>query len=35
LGVSQARRGWAGKEDIVNCWPLERLLKLFKGNEKQ
>jgi len=30
LGISQARRGWAEKEDIVNCWPLEKLLKFFK-----
>ncbi len=30
LGVSQARRGWAEKEDIINCWPLDRLLKFFK-----
>ncbi|MBI2626356.1 MAG: DNA polymerase/3'-5' exonuclease PolX [Candidatus Nealsonbacteria bacterium] len=30
FGVSQARRGWAEKEDIVNCWPLEKLLKYFK-----
>jgi len=29
-GVSQARRGWAEKEDIINCWPLEKLLKFFK-----
>ena len=30
LGIAQARRGWAEKEDIINCWPLERLLKFFK-----
>ena len=30
FGVSQARRGWAEKEDIVNCWSLEKLLKFFK-----
>jgi len=30
FGVSQARRGWAGKEDIINCWPLDKLLKFFK-----
>lgn len=29
-GVSQARRGWAEKKDIVNCWPLEKLLKYFE-----
>lgn len=31
-GIAQARRGWAGKEDIINCWPLEKLLKYFKKN---
>jgi len=30
LGIAQARRGWAEKEDIINCWSLERLLKFFK-----
>ena len=30
LGVSQARRGWAEEEDIINCWPLEKLLTYFK-----
>ena len=30
LGVAQARRGWAEKEDIVNCHPLEKLLAFFK-----
>jgi DNA polymerase (family 10) len=30
FGISQARRGWATKEDIINSWPLEKLLKFFK-----
>ncbi|MFH1180882.1 MAG: DNA polymerase/3'-5' exonuclease PolX [bacterium] len=30
LGVSQARRGWAEKENIINCRPLDKLLKFFK-----
>ncbi|MDP3052336.1 MAG: DNA polymerase/3'-5' exonuclease PolX [bacterium] len=30
LGISQARRGWAEKKDIINAWPLEKLLKFFK-----
>jgi DNA polymerase (family X) len=30
FGIAQARRGWAGKEDIINCWPLEKLLNFFK-----
>lgn len=29
-GIAQARRGWAEKEDIINCWPLEQLLKFLK-----
>ncbi|MFH1894941.1 MAG: hypothetical protein ABH813_03525 [Patescibacteria group bacterium] len=31
LGVSQARRGWAEKEDIINCRPLGKLLACFKN----
>jgi len=30
LGIAQARRGWAEKEDIINCWPLEKMLKFLK-----
>jgi DNA polymerase (family 10) len=30
LGIAQARRGWAEKGDIINCWPLEKLLKFLK-----
>ena len=30
FGIAQARRGWAEKEDIINCWPLEKLLKAMK-----
>ncbi|MDI6883071.1 MAG: DNA polymerase/3'-5' exonuclease PolX [Patescibacteria group bacterium] len=29
-GVSQARRGWAEKKDIINTQPLEKLLKFFR-----
>ncbi len=29
-GVFQARRGWAQKKDIVNTWPIERIVKAFK-----
>lgn len=29
-GVAQARRGWATKADIINAWPLEKMLKLLK-----
>ncbi len=30
LGIAQARRGWAEKEDIINAQSLEKLLKYFK-----
>ena len=30
LGISQARRGWAEKRDIINTQPLSELLKYFK-----
>lgn len=30
LGVAQARRGWAGKGDIINAWPAEKMFKLLK-----
>ena len=29
-GIAQARRGWAGKEDIINTQPVEGLLKFFQ-----
>jgi len=29
-GVSQARRGWAEKGDIINTQPLKKLLEFFK-----
>jgi len=29
-GVSQARRGWAEKKDIINCWPADKMLKFLK-----
>jgi DNA polymerase (family X) len=30
FGIAQARRGWAEKEDIINCWSLDKLLRYFK-----
>ena len=30
FGISQARRGWAEKKDIINAWPAAELLKLLK-----
>ena len=29
-GVSQARRGWAGKRDIINVWPADKMLSMLK-----
>ena len=29
-GVSQARRGWAEKEDIINAWPADKMLSMLK-----
>jgi DNA polymerase (family 10) len=29
-GIAQARRGWARKSDVINAWPLEKMLKLLK-----
>jgi DNA polymerase (family 10) len=29
-GIAQARRGWAEKQDIINAWPLEKMLKFLK-----
>lgn len=29
-GISQARRGWAEKKDVINAWPLEKMLSFLK-----
>jgi DNA polymerase (family 10) len=29
-GIAQARRGWATRGDIVNAWPLEKMLRFLK-----
>jgi len=29
-GIAQARRGWATKKDVVNAWPVEKMLKSLK-----
>lgn len=29
-GLAQARRGWAKKSDIINAWPVEKMLKMLK-----
>ncbi|MFH1841237.1 MAG: DNA polymerase III, partial [Candidatus Nealsonbacteria bacterium] len=30
-GISQARRGWAEKQDVINTLPVKELLKYFKA----
>jgi DNA polymerase (family 10) len=30
FGISQARRGWAEKKDVINAWPVDELLKMMK-----
>jgi hypothetical protein len=30
-GIAQARRGWATKNDIINAWSLEKMLKFLKS----
>lgn len=29
-GIAQARRGWAERADIINAWPLEKMLRFLK-----
>jgi len=29
-GIAQARRGWATKADIINAWPLEKMVSFLK-----
>lgn len=29
-GISQARRGWCEKKDIINAWPMEKMLGMLK-----
>jgi DNA polymerase (family 10) len=29
-GVATARRGWVTKNDVINCWPTDKLLKWLK-----
>lgn len=30
FGIAQARRGWATRDDIINAWPLEKMLRFLK-----
>jgi DNA polymerase (family 10) len=29
-GVGTAQRGWLEPDDVINCWPLEKLLAFFR-----
>ncbi|HEX4104129.1 MAG TPA: DNA polymerase/3'-5' exonuclease PolX [Candidatus Paceibacterota bacterium] len=31
FGIAQARRGWAERKDVINAWPVEKMLKCLKG----
>ncbi|HVO29068.1 MAG TPA: DNA polymerase III, partial [Candidatus Paceibacterota bacterium] len=31
FGIAQARRGWATKHDIINAWPIEKMLARLKN----
>lgn len=30
FGISQARRGWAERKDVINAWPAEKMLQYLK-----
>jgi DNA polymerase (family 10) len=30
FGIAQARRGWLEKKDVINAWPVEKMLKMLK-----
>jgi len=30
FGIAQARRGWAEASDVINTYPLDKMLKLIK-----
>ena len=30
MGIAQARRGWATRKDIINAWPVEKMLSFLK-----
>ncbi|MDP2934338.1 MAG: DNA polymerase III, partial [bacterium] len=30
LGIAQARRGWLEKKDVINAWPVDKMLKMLK-----
>jgi len=30
FGIAQARRGWAEKKNVINCWPVKKMLGFLK-----
>jgi DNA polymerase (family 10) len=34
-GIATARRAWLKKEDVINTWPVERLLRWLRGRGKK
>lgn len=34
FGIAQARRGWATKDDIINAWPVEKMLNSLKNGSR-
>lgn len=35
FGVTQARRGWAERKDVINCWPAKKLLGFLKNQKTE
>ncbi len=33
-GIAVARRGWAEKKDVINAWPMEKMLASLKNSKK-
>ena len=31
FGIGQARRGWAERKDVINAWPVEKMLSVLKS----
>lgn len=34
-GIAQARRGWAKKSDVINAWPLAKMLGMLKNKNRK
>lgn len=32
FGIAQARRGWAEKKDIINAWPVDKMISFLKDD---